>query len=123
MFAPFSGLPFGLTFFETALSAFSGGIISSAFFYFAGNLLLKKIKVKNNKKVFTRVNRFIVSVKQKLGKIGIAFYAPLFLSIPFGSYIVARFYGSDKWTFFYIMAGMAINSLMMTSIAYAYILF
>ena len=118
MVAPFSGIPFDLTFLETILSAFSGGIISSATFYFTGNVILKKFKNKTNKKVHTRMNRFIVKLKQKFGKIGITFWAPFFLSIPLGSLVVAKFYGKENSTFLFITIGMALNSFIMTTLAY-----
>jgi hypothetical protein len=118
MFAPFSGIPFGLGFFEICVSSFLGGLLSSFVFYFAGNFLLKKMGKQKKKKVHTRMNRFIVKLKQKLGKIGITFWAPFFLSIPIGSMVVAKFYGKEKGTFMFITLGMALNSLVMSMLAY-----
>lgn len=118
MFAPFSGLPFDLSYYETAISAFSGGLFSASIFYFTGNFVLKKIKKTKSNKVFTRTNRFIVKLKQRLGKIGITFWAPFLLSIPIGSLVVAKFYGNEKTTFIYVTIGMALNTVVMTTLAY-----
>ena len=118
MFAPFSGIPFGLSFWEISLSAFSGGLMSSCLFYFSGNFILKKIGTNSKRKIHTKTNRFIVKLKQKLGKVGITFWAPFFLSIPIGSMVVAKFYGKDKGTFLYITVGMALNALIMSILAY-----
>ena len=40
-------------------------------------------------------------MKRSVGIIGIAFWAPFFLSIPLGSIITAKFYGDNKNTFFF----------------------
>ena len=48
----------------------------------------KGIPVKVKKK-FTRINKLIVRIKLRIGIYGIAFWAPLFLSIPIGSAVVA----------------------------------
>ena len=59
-------------------------------------------KIKQQKKAwgvlkpFTKGNKFIVRLKLKLGIYGISFYAPLFLSVPIGTIITAKFYGKEK---------------------------
>ena len=70
------------------------------------------------KKVFTRTNKFIVRMKG-LGIIAICFYAPLFLSMPIGSIISAKFFGKDNRTFPLIVLGIGINGLITTGIAYS----
>lgn len=125
MFAPFAGPPFNLTFFETFFTCVIGGSICSAIcFFFSKVIILKinKFKIRNTKferkKKFTKTNKLIVKSKLKLGRVGICFWAPFFLSVPFGSAIVAKFYSKKKGTFFLIFIGMNINALIMTSIAY-----
>ena len=71
-----------------------------------------------NKKKFTKINKLIVKIKRSIGIIGISFYAPLLLSIPVGSIIVAKFYGNEKKTFPLIIVGIAVNGLITTGIAY-----
>jgi hypothetical protein len=70
------------------------------------------------KKKFTKTNKLIVRIKHKLGIIGVAFYAPLFLSIPIGTIITAKFYGKEKRTFPLIILGIGINGVITTGIAY-----
>lgn len=133
MFAPFAGNGMGLPFLETFLAAFAGGTFGSAVFYFFSELVMSishKRKVKKQeemerkgipipeKKKFSKTNKFIINIKHKLGMYGICFWAPFFLSVPIGSIVVAKFYGKLHKTFPLIILGMAINSLVMTSIAY-----
>ncbi len=133
MFAPFAGNGMGLPFWETFLAAFAGGTFGSAVFYFFSELVMKishNQKVKKHeelerkgiaipvKKKFSKTNKFIIRIKHKLGMYGICFWAPFLLSVPIGSIVVAKFYGKLHKTFPLVILGMAINSLVMTSIAY-----
>jgi membrane protein YqaA with SNARE-associated domain len=133
MFAPFAGNGMGLPFWETFLAAFAGGTFGSAVFYFFSESVMKishNQKVKKHeelerkgiaipvKKKFSKTNKFIIRIKHKLGMYGICFWAPFLLSVPIGSIVVAKFYGKLHKTFPLVILGMAINSLVMTSIAY-----
>ena len=133
MFAPFTGVPIGLHYYETYVAAVSGGIISSAFFYFGSDFLMELIQKKrlkkeaeliNNgvtiktKKRITKTNRFIINLKTRFGKLGICFLAPFFLSVPIGSFIVAKFYGHEKNTFLLVVLGMLLNATITTFLAY-----
>lgn len=135
LFAPFAGPKLQLTFFETYFSCVAGAIVSAAVFYFSSEFFMirahKKriakirlaeeqgLEVKHKKK-FTRMNKLIVRIKHRLGIIGISMYAPLFLSVPIGSIIAAKFYGKDKRTFPLIVLGMFINGAITTGIAYGF---
>ena len=70
------------------------------------------------KKKFTRFNKFIVKLKRRFGIYGIAFYAPLFLSVPLGSIVTAKFYGKEKRTFPLILIGICMNGAITTGLAY-----
>ena len=130
LFAPFAGVPLNLHFYETYCAAVSGATLSAALFYFGSDRLLGYIKANKReksvflvkkeivKKKFTRSNKFIVKLRMRFGKIGICFFAPLLLSIPVGSIIVAKFYGNEKKTFLLIIVGIAVNGLITTGIAY-----
>jgi hypothetical protein len=133
MFAPFAGVPIGLHYYETYFAAVSGGIISSAFFYFGSDFLMELIQkkrlqkqaelIKNGvaiktKKRITKTNRFIINLKRRFGKLGICFWAPFFLSVPIGSFIVAKFYGHEKNTFLLVVLGMLLNATITTFLAY-----
>jgi hypothetical protein len=72
------------------------------------------------KRKFTRMNKLIVRMKKSIGIIGISFWAPLFLSIPGGSIIAAKFYGKNPMTFPLIVVGIFFNGLIITSITYLF---
>lgn len=133
MFAPFTGSGLGLTFWETYFTSVAGGTVGAAFFYFSSELLLKyshnKKVAKNEalerqglpikvKKKFNRTNRNIIKLKHKFGIIGICFWAPFFLSVPIGSMIAAKFYGKLHKTFPLIVAGMFLNAMITSLLAF-----
>ena len=135
LFTPFGGKIAGLTFIETYVSCCSGAILSAAIFYFSANYFIKKAIEKNAKirqdfldkglpipvkKRFTRMNKGVIKMKRSIGIIGIAFWAPFFLSIPLGSIITAKFYRHNKNTFLLIMAGIFLNGLITTGITYLF---
>jgi hypothetical protein len=133
MFAPFAGPHIGLPYYGTYLAAFLGGSIGSAVFYFASDFFMewthkRKMKKELNliqqgitvpkKRKFTKTNRIIISLKMKMGKYGICFWAPFLFSVPLGSIVVAKFYGKLKETYPLIVLGMAINAALTTFLAY-----
>jgi hypothetical protein len=73
------------------------------------------------KRVFSRMNKGVVRLKLRFGKIGICFWAPFLLSVPLGSIIVAKFYGKYSFTFLYVILGMLINSLLTSFIVYVFV--
>jgi hypothetical protein len=134
LFTPFGGPAAGLTFFETYFSCLAGGIFSGTIFYFLGEFLLKKAREKKiaayltslktgvpikQKKTFTPLNKGVVKMKRKLGIVGISFFAPLFMSVPVGTIVTAKFFGKNKFTYPLILLGMVCNGLLTTGIAFA----
>lgn len=132
LFTPFTGPGFNISFIETFISCVAGALLSASIFYFSAEFfmirahkkrktLIQQAKEKGielkHKKAFTKTNKFIVRMK-KLGIIGICFYAPLFLSIPVGVIISAKFFGKEKRTFPLIVLGIGINGFITTGIAY-----
>lgn len=133
LFTPFGGPKAGLSFIETYIVCVAGALLSAAIFFFSSEFFLirahkkrKELILKSletgvplkQKKKFTKTNKLIVRIKHKLGIIGVAFYAPLFLSIPIGTIITAKFYGKEKRTFPLIILGIGINGIITTGIAY-----
>lgn len=134
LFTPFGGPAAGLTFLETYLSCIAGALFGSALFFFLSEFFLNKahenrqkalqkaieqgIEVKLKKK-FTKSNKFIVKLKQRIGIVGICFFAPLILSIPIGSIISAKFYGKETMAYPLIALGIVLNGLLTTGLAYA----
>lgn len=133
LFTPFGGAAARLTFVETYLSCVAGAIFSAAIFYYSSEYFMKRAHQKRvekyriaeeagivliHKRKFTRTNKLIVRIKRRLGIIGVSMYAPLFLSVPIGSIITAKFYGKDKRTFPLIVLGMFVNGAITTGITY-----
>lgn len=133
LFTPFAGPASGLNFFETYFSCTAGAIFSATIFYFASEYFIKKSHAKKirlkqlalekgeifpEKKKFTKTNKFIVNIKRKFGIYGVSMFAPLFLSVPIGSIITAKFFGHLKKTFPLILLGMFVNGLVTTGLAY-----
>jgi len=134
MFTPFGGPAAGLTFFETYLSCLAGAFFSGTIFYFLGEFFMKRARAKKHaayhkslqtgialkqKKTFTTLNKGVVKMKRKLGIVGITFFAPLFMSVPVGSVVAAKFFGKNKFTYPLILVGMVCNGLLTTGIAFA----
>lgn len=133
LFAPFGGPAAHLTFFETYLSCVAGAFVSGTIFYFLSEYFLNKAKQKHLKKLheatlngeklpfkkkFTKLNRSIIRLKRSLGIYGISFFAPLFMSIPVGTIVTAKFFGKQRITYPLILTGFLINGLITTGLAY-----
>lgn len=137
MFAPFTGAGLDLTFLETILACASGGILSSSIFYLLSDFFIKrhreKLKTKQNHLIDSqplsnrqrtklvrkyKINRMIVRVKWSVGQWGICFLAPLFLSVPLGTIICAKFYNHKANTLGVIAIGLSVNSVALSLIAY-----
>jgi hypothetical protein len=69
---------------------------------------------------FTRVNKIMVRIKMGIGIYGITLLARLFLSIPLGSIVCAKFYGHHKSTFPIMVVFMISYSLLMCSLIYLF---
>lgn len=133
MFTPLGGPAAGLTFFETYFSCVAGGSFGAGVFFFSGNYFINRAEAKYHaqkekffldgtpykvKKRFTKMNRFIIKLRLKLGIVGISFFIPFLLSVPIGSIITAKFYGDDRRTYPLIVVGMFVNGLVTTGLAY-----
>lgn len=124
--AKHSGADF--TLFEIFVSVTAGAWFSMSIFYFFSGMLMRRaqlkrmnamIKAKESgkeiklKKSFTRMNKTIVWIKRNIGIYGVTFLAPLFLSVPIGSIICAKFYGKRKRTFILMLFFTSIYSTLM----------
>ena len=136
MFSAIPGPALGLNYAETVISIFIGAVISGAFFFFSAEYFIHRAQNKRlklfqealnkgeaiaQKRVFSRMNKGVVRLKIRFGKIGICFWAPFLLSVPLGSIIVAKFYGKYSFTFLYVILGMLINSLLTSFIVYVFV--
>lgn len=135
MFAPFTGAILKLSYLETFLICAIGGTFSAAIFFYSSEYFIVRSIVNKRKRKeealakgmiwlekpkFTKTNKFIVRMKRTFGIYGICFWAPFFLSVPIGTIVTAKFYGKLKKSFPLIVAGMFLNSLIMSSFAYLF---
>lgn len=106
----FGGVPlallYGFSFFKTVTVTSIGGFVGSTFFVYTSDKLIayfkkKKAKKKHEtepakaKKIFTRKNKIIVTVKKRFGLLGIAVLTPSLFSIPIGCFLAVRYF-KDK---------------------------
>lgn len=125
---PLVVLQFKFSFAETILWTNVGGVLGIYFFAFLSEKILawwKRTFRRSNrkiladeqqvKKVFTRRNRRIVTVKQKYGLIGIALITPLLLSIPVGVFLSVRYYKTFSHKFIYLIAANLLWSVIYTA--------
>ena len=136
MFSAIPGPVKGLTYFETVGSISVGATVSAAFFYFSSEFFMNRARIKRlklrreaelkgvpfkGKKTFSRMNKVVVKLKLRLGKVGICFWAPFFLSVPIGSIIVAKFYGKYSFTFLFVLVGILLNAFLTSFIVYVFV--
>jgi len=127
----FSGIPgarLGVPFFENVIACASGALLSAAFFFFLSEQViayqerrrnqLDKQGKNNSKKKFTRVNKWVIRIKSTFGVVGLTFFAPLFLTVPFGAILCAKFFGDNKYTFPLIAMWIGINAIILNLIWY-----
>ena len=120
-------------YYEIFISATAGAWASMAFFYFSSGLLMRRAAQKRHeqrvaalnsggkirpKKSFTRMNKFLVRIKRSVGIYGVTIVAPLFLSIPIGSIVCAKFFGTEKKTFPLMMLFTGSYSVLMCFLIY-----
>jgi hypothetical protein len=110
-------MQFEFSFLETILWTNVGGILGIYFFAFLSEKLIawwnrnfrrssrsSDLEEEHKKKVFTKRNRRIVTIKQRYGLIGIAVSTPFLLSIPVGVFLVVRYYRSSRSKFLLLIA-------------------
>ncbi|MGB1103208.1 MAG: hypothetical protein ACPG21_06225 [Crocinitomicaceae bacterium] len=114
--------------FQIFISATLGAWITMAVFYYLSEYFMERahrkkidkmrkaleagIEIKQ-KKNFTRINKAIVWIKNTLGLYGVTILAPLFLSIPIGAIVCAKFYGRKKKTFILMLLFTGLYSAIM----------
>lgn len=102
------------SFLDVFLPSYIGAVVTMSIFYWGSEYFIKRSAKKKTKarqkaelegeiyvpkKNFTFVNKLLVKIRKTLGIYGLTFLAPLFLSIPGGSVVCAKFFGDQKKTF------------------------
>lgn len=137
MFGPMLGPSTGLHFWETFGSVLIGGFISAFIFYFGSSyfinrslhLYLKRIEkieqkggeLSKRRKRFTKTNRRIIMIKQSVNQYLVFWAFPLFLSIPGGCIIVAKFYKHQRKTFPMILLFLTLDCFLITLGSYYFL--
>ena len=71
--------------------------------------------IKKKKKNFKKRNRWIIKIKNSKGGFYLlSAFAPLFLSIPIGTFVVAKFYGRRNITYFYVSGVLIFTSILLS---------
>lgn len=121
------------TILEIFVSTTAGALISMTAFYFLSEYMMERAAEKRKmkrkaiiasgaiyipQKKFTRLNKIMVRLKMGIGIYGITALAPLFLSIPLGAIVCAKFYGDHKKTYPLMLLFMTSYSVLMCSLIY-----
>ncbi|MDP2336898.1 MAG: hypothetical protein Q8N05_10705 [Bacteroidota bacterium] len=119
----------GLNFEQTLIAATLGGVAGFFFFYHFSGFAIKRfhhvetflrkhlplpIRLKyrqlvawrkkiTGERVFSRRNRFIVRFRAKFGLPGIVILSPVILSIPFGAFLLNKYYSKHKFAMPYMV--------------------
>lgn len=134
LFSPIPGAVADIPIMETMIACGVGAVTSGFFFFTMADYfrrrsfqrMLKRKKeaeeagiVYKEKKKFTRLNKTIVTIKRFMGIYGITLIGPLFLSVPIGSIVAAKFYGRRKETLPLLLIGLAGHSLWLSLFYYS----
>lgn len=133
VFGMAAALDLDVGFFDIFIPTTIGAITSMSIFYFSSDYLMERATAKRvaayekalaagkpfkRKKKFTRINKLMVKLKAGFGIYGITSLGPLFLSIPIGSVVCAKFYGNEKRTFPLMVLFMSSYSFIMCTVIY-----
>jgi hypothetical protein len=119
----------GLDFGQTLIAVTLGGIAGFFFFYYFSGFAIRKYhhlktwlwkcsspalrlklrqliawrKRMTGERVFSKRNRFIVRFRSKFGLPGIVILSPVILSIPFGAFLLNKYYSQHKFAMSYMV--------------------
>jgi hypothetical protein len=101
-------------FIDVFLPTYLGAVVAMSVFYWGSEYFMNRAAKKRlesaiyakehgieytPKRKFTRTNKLLVRIRKALGIYPFTFLAPLFLSIPLGSIVCAKFFGHQSKTF------------------------
>ena len=111
---------FGFSFFKAVTITSIGGCVGSVFFVVLSDKLVKNIQKMKEKrqetktkpqKVFTRKNKFIISIKMRFGLAGIVALGPVLISIPIGCYLAVRYFKDKQKIIAYMFVSVLLWSI------------
>ncbi len=119
-----------LTPIEIAISTGLGALLSFNVFYWSSGFFMRIAKEKQiraihngtykKKNTFTKLNKLMVNTKKsKSGFWLICLFAPLFLSVPVGTIIVAKFYRQHRLTYPVAMISLSVMAFVLAYLSEA----
>ena len=100
-----------------ALFCYNVSYLVGRFIFFKNNPSKEKVFLKKSKIYFKKRNRIIIRIKNsKLGYLILCSLAPVFLTIPIGTFVVLKFYGNRKLTYWLVFISIALISFILTFI-------
>ena len=100
-----------------ALFCYNVSYLVGRFIFFKNNSTKDKVFLKKSKKNFKKRNRIIINIKKsKMEYIILCSLAPVFLTIPIGTFVVLKFYGNRKLTYWLVFISLASISFILTFI-------
>ena len=105
LFSPAYAMGMGFSYWESVILVLIGGYFSASVFFWAAKEISAYFQKrrKKKKKVFTRINRTVIRIKWRFGMVGLSFVVPIFLSIPIGCAIMAKFYRHQAISTFFMI--------------------
>ena len=112
-----------MSFVETLIYTNIGGILGAVTFLTFSAFLIRMLNKfwpegvifhKKKRKIFTKANRSFVRIKIKYGLLGIVILSPAVLSIPVGSFLAAKYYGTKPKVYFLLITGQLLWSVIYT---------
>ena len=76
----------------------------------------EKQKNKKHSRIFSRTSRFIVSMRKNYGFWGIVITTPILLTIPFGAFLVNKYYARKKYVVTYMILSIVGWAFVLTSL-------
>ena len=112
-----------LSFTETIIYTNIGGILGDVLFLNFSAFLIRMWNKywsespafhRKKRRIFTRSNRRLVKIKIKYGLLGIVILSPAVLSIPVGSFLAAKYYGTKPKVYAWLITGQIFWSVVYT---------
>lgn len=128
-FSPIVSYRFGNSFWETVLLVGISGCLGTLAFYMGSTPVLEWFRLRRMKKraialergskpkrIFTRINRFIVHMKRGYGMQGLVFLMPPLLSIPLTALLAAKYFRDDKRTLPFLLSAVVAWSVLLSAV-------
>jgi hypothetical protein len=144
LFAPIISIGYGYNYLQTIAITSVGGILGLFFFYFLSKWIINKYYRycptvvsyfageeakqrlidsrcgRDNKKAFTKKNKFIIKARKNYGFLGIIFLTPVILSIPIGAFLAQKYYSKNRHILIYLSVSVAVWSACLSSMYFLF---